>query len=61
MPKKSSGPPPDGSVLLVLYHPFGLPSTEDRVGSIMQYGNAPNKEVIYRIKVSGGDAPPAAG
>jgi hypothetical protein len=45
----------------VLYHPFGLPSTEDRVGSIMQYGNTPNKEVIYRVKVGGGRAPPAAG
>jgi len=50
MPKKRSGPHPDGSVLLVLYHPFGLPSTEDRVGTIMRYGNTPNKEVIYRVK-----------
>lgn len=58
MPKKKVPPPPDGSVLLVLYHPFGLPSTEARVGSIMQFGNAPNKEVIHRVKVSGGLAPP---
>lgn len=47
---KKKGPAPDGSVLLVLFNPFGLPA-HDKLGSIMD-PLADKHEVDVKLKVS---------
>lgn len=50
MAKKKAGPAPDGSVLLVLFNPYGLPAY-DRVASIMD-PLADKRAVTIKLSVS---------